>query len=73
MSEATVPYDTTCCPACLCGGGCRFAQAAVNRVNAHDDLVAACELALEHEECVCEDRGGCLFCILTAAIGEAEG
>ncbi len=39
----TVPYDTTCCPACRCGGGCRFAQAAVNRATAHDRLVEALE------------------------------
>ena len=28
----------------------------VKAVNAHDALVAACELASEQEECVCEDR-----------------
>ncbi|KKM86506.1 hypothetical protein LCGC14_1278290 [marine sediment metagenome] len=43
MSEATVPIDTKCCFSCRCGGGCRFAQAAVNRANAHDALVAALE------------------------------
>ena len=52
----------------------RLANAAliVKAVNARDSLVEACELALEHEECVCEDKGGCLCCVLTAALEEAK-
>ena len=44
----------------------------VKAVNAHDKLVAACALASEHEECVCEGKGECLGCVLQAALKEAK-
>ena len=44
----------------------------VKAVNAHDALVAACELAAEHEECVCEGKGECLGCVLQAALKGAQ-
>lgn len=46
-------------------------EANAKLVNAAPALLRACELALEGEECVCDDRG-CLFCVLTAAIEGAE-
>ena len=45
-----------------------------HKLDTWDDLLAACELALEcGEECVCEgSEGGCLGCILTAAVKAAK-
>ena len=37
------------------------------------ELLEACELASESEECVCEGKGECLGCILSAAIKAAKG
>ena len=41
--------------------------------NAHDALLAACELASAQEECVCKGKGECLGCVLRAAIKAARG
>ena len=43
-----------------------------HKLDTWDALVAACELAAEHEECVCEDKGECLGCVLQAALKEAK-
>ncbi len=43
------------------------------KLRSHDGLVAACELASEHEECVCEGKGECLGCVLQAALKAAKG
>ncbi len=45
------------------------------KLRSHDGLVAACELALESEECVCGGNKGApgMHCILTAALKAAKG
>ena len=41
-----------------------------HKLDTWDGLLAACELAIRGEECVCKD-GGCLYCRLTAAVKAA--
>ena len=45
----------------------------IGKLDTWDGLLAACELALESEECVCKGKGECLGCILSAAIRAARG
>ncbi len=53
------------------GPGREDASLIVKAVNAHDELLYACELAIHGETCVCEG-GECLHCILTAAVKAAK-
>ena len=44
-----------------------------HKLDTYDGLLAACELAIENETCVCEgEEGGCLHCIITAAVKAAK-
>ena len=44
-----------------------------HKLNTYAALLAACELAIENETCVCEgEEGGCLHCIITAAVKAAK-